>query len=114
MAQIVQDHAKIAQEGSVNLMKELALMKEIVKIINFIKTNVNYLVQISVNFVILVLGSENVRDVQMNHIMEILASIYVIHAQLLPVILKEFVKTIIQIVLIIVIMEKVVKANAIR
>jgi cellulose synthase/poly-beta-1,6-N-acetylglucosamine synthase-like glycosyltransferase len=92
MAQLAQILAKTAQEIFVNLMMGLVLMKEIVKIINFMKINVKHPVKILVLHAIHAIKMEFVKIAQMIYIMELIAKILVINALHLLVIWKEIVQ----------------------
>jgi hypothetical protein len=98
MAQLVQILAKIAQEIFANLMMGLVLMKEIVKIINFMKINVKYPVQILVLHATHAIKMELVKIAQMIYIMVRIAQIHVTNALHLLAIWKEHVQILLQIV----------------
>jgi hypothetical protein len=111
MAQLAQILAKTAQEIFVNLMMGLVLMKEIVKIINFMKINVKHPVKILVLHAIHAIEMEFVKIAQMIYIMELIAKILVINALLLLVIWKEIVQILLLIVKIKRHMDQNVKMN---
>ena len=98
MAQLAQILAKTAQEIFVILMMGLVLMKEIVKIINFMKINVKHPVKILVLHAIHAIEMEFVKIAQMIYIMELIAKILVINALHLLVIWKEIVQILLLIV----------------
>jgi cellulose synthase/poly-beta-1,6-N-acetylglucosamine synthase-like glycosyltransferase len=111
MAQLAQILAKTAQEIFVNLMMGLVLMKEIVKIINFMKINVKHPVKILVLHAIHAIEMEFVKIAQMIYIMELIAKILVINALHLLVIWKEIVQILLLIVKIKRHMDQNVKMN---
>jgi cellulose synthase/poly-beta-1,6-N-acetylglucosamine synthase-like glycosyltransferase len=111
MAQLAQILAKTAQEIFVNLMMGLVLMKEIVKIINFMKINVKHPVKILVLHAIHAIEMELVKIAQMIYIMELIAKILVINALHLLVIWKEIVQILLLIVKIKRHMDQNVKMN---
>ena len=110
----VMNHVQIVLRVYALLMELVQIKIVIVLIVYILDQIVIKPVMKLMNFVKHVIDMEYVFLVPMNHIMEIIAQKYVIHALLLLVILKEYVMIKAQIALMIVIMEIVVNLNVIN